>query len=55
MCCSDWHNLSETICVSFSVFIIIIIIIILSNIYLKIKIMAKNWSDLRKFYSKVIF
>ena len=29
--------------------------VLLSNIYSKIKFMAKNWSDLCNFYSKVIF
>ena len=42
------HILSETIC-------LFCFCILFSNIYPKIKIMAKNWSDLCNFYSQVIF
>ena len=43
-----YHILSETICLS-------CFCILFSNIYPKIKFMAKNWSDLCNFCSKVIF
>ena len=42
------HILSETIC-------LFCFCILFSNMYPKIKFMAKNWSDLCNFYSKVIF
>ena len=42
------HILSETIC-------LFCFCALFSNIYPKIKFMAKNWSDLRNFYSKMIF
>ena len=46
--CSDWPILSETIC-------LFCFCIWYSNIYPEIKFMAKNWSNLCKFYGKVIF
>ena len=42
------HILSETIC-------LFCFCVLFSNMYPKIKFMAKNWSDLCNFYSKVIF
>ena len=42
------HILSETIC-------LFCFCILFSNFYSKNKFMAKNWSDLCNFYSKVIF
>ena len=42
------HILSETIC-------LFCFCILFSNIYTKIKVAAKSWSDLCNFYSKVIF
>ena len=42
------HILSETIC-------LLGFCVLFSNIYTKIKVTAKNWSDLCNFYSKVIF
>ena len=42
------HIWSETICLSY-------FCVLFSNIYTKIKFMAKSWSDLCNFYSKVIF
>ena len=42
------HILSETIC-------LLCFCVLFSNIYTKIKVTAKNWSDLCNFYSKVIF
>ena len=42
------HILSETIC-------LFCFCALFSNIYPKIKFMAKNWSDLCNFYSKVSF
>ena len=42
------HFLSETIC-------LLCFCVLFSNIYSKIKVTTKNWSDLCNFYSKVIF
>ena len=42
------HILSETIC-------LLCFCVLFSNMYPKIKFMAKHWSDLCNFYSKVIF
>ena len=42
------HILSETIC-------LLCFCVLFSNIYIKIKVTAKNLSDLCNFYSKVIF
>ena len=42
------HILSETICP-------LCFCVLFSNIYTKIKVTAKSWSDLCNFYSKVIF
>ena len=42
------HILSETIC-------LLCFCDLFSNIYTKIKVTAKNWSDLFNFYSKAIF
>ena len=42
------HILSETIC-------LLCFCVMFSNIYTKINVMAKSWSDLCNFYSKVIF
>ena len=43
-----YHILSETICP-------LCFCLLCSNIYIKIKVTAKSWSDLCNFYSKVIF
>ena len=42
------HIFSETIC-------LLCFCVLFSNIYTKIKVTAKSWSDLCYFYSKVIF
>ena len=42
------YMLSETIC-------LFCFCVLFSNMYPKIKFIAKNWSDLCNFYSKVIF
>ena len=42
------HILSETLC-------LLCFCVLFSNMYLKIKFIAKIWSDLCNFYSKVIF
>ena len=42
------HIISETIC-------LFCFCVLFSNIYTKIKVTAKSWSDLCNFYSKVIF
>ena len=42
------HILLETIC-------LLCFCVLFSNIYTKIKVTAKSWSDLCNFYSKVIF
>ena len=48
MFCSDDHILSKTVC-------LFCFCVLLSNMYLKIKFFAENWSDLCNFYSQVIF
>ena len=42
------HILTETIC-------LLCFCVLFLNIYTKIKVMAKSWSDLCNFYGKVIF